>query len=295
MHEALLRARRKFNSSVNKSAGLRCLGDSSGDEIGNSLKAVFRVLPLSGSITKSLSMIPRFRIFVLLVSFASIALADDFKTIDGKEYKNAKVSRVEPDGIVINFSGGIVKIPFSELSPKIQMKYGYDSQAAGAYSAKQREQQAAFAQQRKADEQRRFEERQKYWSEHPAPQQQQSSTASALGGSSLDRRAYNQSTTAVFLVSQYATNQINADRLYTGRTFTISGTIKSIDRTERGEIVVELFVPNYWVGKAWFMRCIFKNSSGLQQYQAGGSISFIGTVEGLRRYTLIIKDCELVR
>ena len=31
---------------------------------------------------------------------ASLALAEDFKTIDGKEYKNAKVSRVEPDGIV---------------------------------------------------------------------------------------------------------------------------------------------------------------------------------------------------
>jgi len=25
---------------------------------------------------------------------------DDFKTIDGKEYKNVTVSRVEPDGIV---------------------------------------------------------------------------------------------------------------------------------------------------------------------------------------------------
>jgi hypothetical protein len=38
---------------------------------------------------------------------ASLALADDFKTIDGKEYKKAKVSRVESDGIVIKFSGGI--------------------------------------------------------------------------------------------------------------------------------------------------------------------------------------------
>jgi hypothetical protein len=53
-------------------------------------------------------------------------LADDFKTIIGKEYKNAIVSRVEPDGVVIKFSGGIVKIPFTELSPEIQKKYGYD-------------------------------------------------------------------------------------------------------------------------------------------------------------------------
>jgi hypothetical protein len=33
----------------------------------------------------------------LIVHLASIALADDFKTIDGKEYKDVKVSRVEPD------------------------------------------------------------------------------------------------------------------------------------------------------------------------------------------------------
>ena len=49
---------------------------------------------------------------------AAIALGDDFKTIDGKEYKNATLSRVEPDGIVIAFSGGIVKLPFAELSPE---------------------------------------------------------------------------------------------------------------------------------------------------------------------------------
>jgi hypothetical protein len=42
-------------------------------------------------------MIPPFKVFILIVSLASVALADDFKTVDGKEYKNAKVSRVEPD------------------------------------------------------------------------------------------------------------------------------------------------------------------------------------------------------
>jgi hypothetical protein len=37
----------------------------------------------------------------LILCFASIALADDFKAIDGKEYKNVTVSRVEPDCIVL--------------------------------------------------------------------------------------------------------------------------------------------------------------------------------------------------
>jgi hypothetical protein len=37
----------------------------------------------------------------------SLALADDLKTINGKEYKNATVSRVEADGIVIKTKSGI--------------------------------------------------------------------------------------------------------------------------------------------------------------------------------------------
>jgi hypothetical protein len=37
--------------------------------------------------------------------YASLALADEFRTISGKEYKDATVSRVEPDGIVIRTKG----------------------------------------------------------------------------------------------------------------------------------------------------------------------------------------------
>jgi hypothetical protein len=72
---------------------------------------------------------------ILIVCFASIALADDFQTINGKEYKNAKVSRVEPDGVVINFHGGIVKLQFTELPADVQKKYGYDPVAAREYAA----------------------------------------------------------------------------------------------------------------------------------------------------------------
>ena len=61
---------------------------------------------------------------------ASLALADDFKMINGKEYKNATVSRVESDGIMIKFHGGIAKIFFVELPPEIQKQYGYDPEAA---------------------------------------------------------------------------------------------------------------------------------------------------------------------
>jgi len=43
---------------------------------------------------------------------ASLALAEDFKTINSKEYKNATVTRVEADGIIVRTAGGISKIYF---------------------------------------------------------------------------------------------------------------------------------------------------------------------------------------
>ncbi len=68
---------------------------------------------------------------------ASLALADDFKTVAGKEYKNATVSRVEADGIVVKFHGGIAKIFFVELPPEIQKQYGYDPKAARNFQQQQ--------------------------------------------------------------------------------------------------------------------------------------------------------------
>ncbi len=54
---------------------------------------------------------------------ASIALADDFKTIDGKEYKNVTVSRVEPDGLVLTTKTGISKVYFVELPKDVQERF----------------------------------------------------------------------------------------------------------------------------------------------------------------------------
>ncbi len=71
----------------------------------------------------------------LILCLVSLAFADDFKTINGKEYKNVTVSRVEPDGVVIKFSGGIVKLPFTELSKELQEKYHYDPGAAQKFAA----------------------------------------------------------------------------------------------------------------------------------------------------------------
>ena len=60
---------------------------------------------------------------VYLVVFAvlstSVALAEDFKTINGKVYKDATVSRVEGDGIVLRTKRGIVKVYFAELPKEV--------------------------------------------------------------------------------------------------------------------------------------------------------------------------------
>jgi len=54
---------------------------------------------------------------------ASLAPADDFKTVSGKEYKNATVSRVEADGIVIRTKRGISKVYFTELPKDVQERF----------------------------------------------------------------------------------------------------------------------------------------------------------------------------
>jgi hypothetical protein len=52
---------------------------------------------------------------VFVALFASLALAKDFTTIKGKEYKNATIIRVEADGIVVRTKMGIAKVYFIEL------------------------------------------------------------------------------------------------------------------------------------------------------------------------------------
>jgi hypothetical protein len=61
----------------------------------------------------------------LLVLTASLALGEDFKTVNGKEYKDATITRVEGDGIVIRSKTGISKIYFVELPKDVQEKFHY--------------------------------------------------------------------------------------------------------------------------------------------------------------------------
>jgi hypothetical protein len=75
-------------------------------------------------------------IAILAALSLSLALADDFKTNSGKEYKNATVTQVEADGIVIKTKSGISKLYFTELPKDVQERFHYDpAQAAAAQAA----------------------------------------------------------------------------------------------------------------------------------------------------------------
>jgi len=62
-------------------------------------------------------------LLIFAAMLASRARAEDFKTINGKEYKDATVTRVEGDGIVLRTKTGISKVYFFELSQDLQKRF----------------------------------------------------------------------------------------------------------------------------------------------------------------------------
>jgi hypothetical protein len=60
---------------------------------------------------------------ILAVLFASLALSEDFKTVRGKVYKDATVSRIEADGIEVKTKTGISKVYFTELPQDVQERF----------------------------------------------------------------------------------------------------------------------------------------------------------------------------
>jgi hypothetical protein len=103
-------------------------------------------------------------LLVFLLALATRGLlADDFKTSDGKQYKNVTVSRAEPDGIVLITSSGISKVYFTELPKEVQERFHYDQAKAAAYSSEQAATQEAFRKQQMDLERKLAAENNKYW------------------------------------------------------------------------------------------------------------------------------------
>jgi len=93
----------------------------------------------------------------LILLFTAAAFSEDFKTVNGKEFKDATVSRVEPDGIVVKTKSGMSKVYFAELPKEVQERFHYDPQKASTYSAEQVANYAAY-QNQQAEARRQQEE-----------------------------------------------------------------------------------------------------------------------------------------
>jgi hypothetical protein len=70
---------------------------------------------------------------VVVFLTVSTVIADDFTLNSGTEYKNVKVTRVEPDGLVVTTAYGIIKLFFTDLPTEVQEKYRYDPKKAEAF------------------------------------------------------------------------------------------------------------------------------------------------------------------
>ena len=62
-------------------------------------------------------------IAILPLLLATFARAEDFKTVSGKIYKDATVSRIEADGIELKTKTGISKVYFTELPQDVQKRF----------------------------------------------------------------------------------------------------------------------------------------------------------------------------
>ena len=66
-------------------------------------------------------------LLILALLSATLALAEDFTTVSGKIYKDATISHVEADGIVLRTKSGISKVYFVELPKDVQERFHYGS------------------------------------------------------------------------------------------------------------------------------------------------------------------------
>jgi hypothetical protein len=70
---------------------------------------------------------------LLALFVAGVVFASDIITRDGKTYKHAKITAVDPDGLRITHSTGVTKAPFDNLPDDIQKQYHYDPAKVAAW------------------------------------------------------------------------------------------------------------------------------------------------------------------
>lgn len=86
------------------------------------------------------------------------ALPSIIMTTDGKVYKGVKLSRTEPDGLLVEYQPdtggiGVAKLKFARLPAALQKQFGYDPLKASAFEQGQAKATAALSQELRQDEQ----------------------------------------------------------------------------------------------------------------------------------------------
>ena len=94
---------------------------------------------------------------LFILCFTSAVVAEDFTTVNGKEYTEATVTRVDPDGIVVKTKSGITKLYFTELPKEVQERFHYDSAKAASYSSEQTANYTAYQKQQEETQRRQVE------------------------------------------------------------------------------------------------------------------------------------------
>jgi hypothetical protein len=77
--------------------------------------------------------------------------AEEFTTLDGEHYPGATLKRVEPDGLVISYPDGVVKLKFKNLSSEIKEKYRYNPDAEKDFIEKRQAEEVKRSQEKQPD------------------------------------------------------------------------------------------------------------------------------------------------
>ena len=80
-------------------------------------------------------------VIFIICAFPIYSSGEDFTTLAGKTYSNVTVTRVEPDGITIKHSAGLIKLFYGELPEDVRARYGADPEKARKYQEGRRLQQ----------------------------------------------------------------------------------------------------------------------------------------------------------
>lgn len=85
-----------------------------------------------------------------------------FVTTVGESIENAKIMRVEPDGVSFMHSRGITKIPLEQLPDELKSRFGLNSGTAARYRAAQAAAMRARAEQARILREQQLQEEQRY-------------------------------------------------------------------------------------------------------------------------------------